>query len=128
MQQSRSVKGLVSGRVQGVGFRYFVKSHAQAEQILGWVRNLPDGGVELAVEGGPAEIDSLRALLRAGPRGAVVTRLEELPIDEDAPHGQGFAVLAAAGHPRPPITAVTVACGIWSLLTAPVGAVSLARE
>jgi benzoate membrane transport protein len=39
-------------------------------------------------------------------------------------NGQGFAVLAAAGHPRPPITAVTVACGLWSLLTAPFGTVS----
>jgi len=39
-------------------------------------------------------------------------------------NGQGFAVLAGAGHSRPPITAVTVACGIWSLFTAPVGAVS----
>jgi benzoate membrane transport protein len=39
-------------------------------------------------------------------------------------NGQGYAVLAAAGHHHPPITAVTVACGAWSLLTAPVGAIS----
>lgn len=82
------------GRVQGVGYRVYVAGRADRLGLCGWVRNLPDGGVELAVEGGPAEIDSLRALLRAGPRGAVVTRLEELPIDEDAPHGQGFAVLS----------------------------------
>ena len=48
-----------SGHVQGVGFRYTAQSLARGRAVTGYVRNLPDGNVELVVEGEPAEIDAL---------------------------------------------------------------------
>jgi acylphosphatase len=62
--------------VQGVGFRYFTRLTARALQLTGWVRNLPDGGVELVAEGPAAEVDQLLAALREGPAGSRVERLE----------------------------------------------------
>ena len=53
-----------SGRVQGVGFRYTVKNIAMRHDISGYVRNLPDGRVELVVEGPDAEIDELLAAVK----------------------------------------------------------------
>jgi acylphosphatase len=67
---------LVSGIVQGVGFRYFVRRAARALGLRGWVRNLRDGRVE-AIAAGPE--DALRQLIeqvRSGPGGAHVTGLE----------------------------------------------------
>lgn len=53
-----------SGRVQGVGFRYTVRSLAARFRVTGFVRNLPDGGVQLVAEGPPAEIEGLLAAVR----------------------------------------------------------------
>lgn len=53
-----------SGRVQGVGFRYTVRSLAARFRVTGFVKNLPDGGVQLVAEGSPAEIDGLLAAVR----------------------------------------------------------------
>lgn len=53
-----------SGRVQGVGFRYTVKSVALGFEVSGTVRNLPDGRVELEVEGQPAELEAFRQAIR----------------------------------------------------------------
>ena len=52
-------KCIFSGRVQGVGFRYTVKNLAMQYDVLGYVRNLPDGRVELVMEGLPEETDGL---------------------------------------------------------------------
>ena len=49
---------IFEGRVQGVGFRYTVKDLARGFEVCGWVRNLPDGSVELQVMGEPAEVES----------------------------------------------------------------------
>jgi acylphosphatase len=54
---------LYSGRVQGVGFRYTARELAQWHDVAGFVRNLPDGRVELVVEGTPAEIERLLATI-----------------------------------------------------------------
>jgi acylphosphatase len=64
---------LVSGWVQGVGFRVFVARQATALGLAGWVRNEPDGGVRVVVEGPRPALESLRASLAAGPAGANVT-------------------------------------------------------
>lgn len=63
---------LVSGRVQGVGFRWFVKDVADREGATGWVRNLPDGRVEALVEGDNHAVLRVEAALRSGPGGARV--------------------------------------------------------
>ena len=61
-----------SGRVQGVGFRYTAKTVATGFEITGAIKNLPDGRVELAAEGGHAELDSFRlALYDAGLAGFI---------------------------------------------------------
>ena len=68
---------LVSGLVQGVGFRWFVARHARSLGLGGYARNLPDGRVEVIAGGGPADaLARLEELLRAGPAHALVERLE----------------------------------------------------
>jgi acylphosphatase len=68
---------LVSGMVQGVGFRWFVARHARALNLTGFARNLPDGRVEVVVSGAePAAIARLEGLLRTGPAHAQVDRVE----------------------------------------------------
>ncbi len=67
----------VRGRVQGVGFRWFVLSRAQALDLVGWVRNRADGSVEFLAEGPRPELARLLAYARRGPAAAHVTRVEE---------------------------------------------------
>ena len=62
----------ISGRVQGVGFRWFAKDVASREGVAGWVRNEPDGRVEVLVEGEAEAVTRVERALRTGPRGARV--------------------------------------------------------
>jgi acylphosphatase len=62
----------VEGRVQGVGFRYFVVENAQRLNLTGWVRNRWNGSVELIAEGNRHELDKLIAEVRRGPRSSMV--------------------------------------------------------
>jgi acylphosphatase len=82
---------LISGRVQGVGFRWFAQTTAAREGIHGWVRNLPDGRVEAAAEGEAEAIERFEQALRYGPPGA---RVEHLEIEHTAPERRhpGFTV------------------------------------
>jgi acylphosphatase len=68
---------LVRGRVQGVGFRWFVEREALILQIAGWVRNNPDGSVEVLAMGRPEQLSGLRMRLQEGPRAARVDNVEE---------------------------------------------------
>ncbi len=63
----------VRGRVQGVGFRWFVARHAQQLGLAGWVRNLPDGRVEVLCEGPAGAVEALTARVGEGPPRAAVT-------------------------------------------------------
>ena len=67
----------VSGRVQGVGFRFFVEREAHMLGIAGWVRNNFDGTVEVLAMGTPEQLMGLRGRLRAGPRAARVDAVDE---------------------------------------------------
>jgi len=67
----------VHGRVQGVGFRYFVSREARALGLHGEVRNLAGGGVEVSAEGERENLQRLLAAVRRGPSGASVSRVEE---------------------------------------------------
>jgi acylphosphatase len=67
----------VIGRVQGVGFRWWVRSAADRLGLTGWVMNAPDErSVELVAEGPATALDQLEQLLRHGPPGAVVDQVE----------------------------------------------------
>src|SRR5580700_11549318 len=68
---------IVRGRVQGVGFRWFVEREAHLLGIAGWVRNNPDASVEVLAMGTRDQLAGLRSRLRAGPRAARVDDVEE---------------------------------------------------
>lgn len=68
---------LVRGRVQGVGFRWFVEREAHLLGIAGWVRNNPDSSVEVLAMGTREQLAGLRSRLREGPRAARVDNVEE---------------------------------------------------
>ena len=82
---------LISGRVQGVGFRFFVEARAAAEGVHGWVRNLPDGRVEALLEGDGASVDRIEAALWRVPSGALV---DDVAWEPAAPSGRatGFSI------------------------------------
>jgi acylphosphatase len=82
---------LISGRVQGVGFRYFTQAAASREGLHGWVRNRADGRVEINAEGDAEAMMRFEGALRHGPPGA---RVDEVETDADVPHGRetGFVV------------------------------------
>lgn len=67
---------LVRGRVQGVGFRWFVEREAQMLSIAGWVRNNADGTVEVLAQGTSHQLSGLHSRLRQGPRAARVDSVE----------------------------------------------------
>lgn len=80
------------GRVQGVGFRWFVRDVADALGLEGWVRNLPDGRtVETVAQGPPERLDELVAAIRRGPPGSHVSECTESP-EESAPGLSGFRI------------------------------------
>jgi acylphosphatase len=68
---------LISGRVQGVGFRWFVEREAALIGVTGWVRNCGNGDVEVMATGTGGQHDTLRRKLRAGPRAARVDNVHE---------------------------------------------------
>jgi acylphosphatase len=74
---------VISGRVQGVGYRNFASRVARELKLSGWVRNLPDGRVEAIATGPPARLKRFDAELRIGPPRAEVTsvQVEEAPLD-----------------------------------------------
>ena len=77
----RTVRWLVSGRVQGVGFRYFVLHNARRIGLEGEVRNRRDGRVEIRARGTQTELERLLDELRRGPSGSRVDGVDEQEID-----------------------------------------------
>jgi acylphosphatase len=82
---------MISGRVQGVGFRYFAEAMAAREGILGWVRNTSDGRVEVFAEGDAEAVERFERSLRHGPPHAHVDRVA---VDDMIPTGRetGFTI------------------------------------
>jgi acylphosphatase len=72
----------IVGKVQGVGFRWFVREAARRAGLAGWVRNHADGRVEIAASGSETAIAELVSAARTGPPGARVDRVAELPLAE----------------------------------------------
>ena len=81
---------VVNGRVQGVGYRYYVMREAAALGVSGFARNLPDGRVEVVGEGDDASLVTFEERLREGPSFAEVKDLERAPIAPRA--DQGFHI------------------------------------
>jgi acylphosphatase len=73
---------LVKGRVQGVGFRWFVQREAAEIGLRGWVRNTDDGHVEVVAMGDPSELVELKDALRKGSRGSRVDAVMEDELAE----------------------------------------------
>jgi acylphosphatase len=88
-----STRFLVSGLVQGVGFRWFVARHARSLGLAGFARNLPDGRVEVVVSGPDEALPALEQLLRSGPANAQVERVERSMEPAPATVGHSFDIM-----------------------------------
>ena len=77
--------------MQGVGFRYFTEAAATRAGVHGWVRNLPDGRVEISAEGEPNAMERFELVIRKGPPGA---RVDDIAVDTAEADGReaGFTV------------------------------------
>ena len=88
---------MVSGRVQGVGYRYFVEQAARSHDLAGWVRNRRDGSVEAVFAGTPEAVAVVIAACRRGPSSARVDVLRDEPASSDMLNlriaGERFSVL-----------------------------------
>ena len=82
---------LISGRVQGVGFRWAVEDAARDEGVTGWVRNLPDGCVEVVFEGEETQVRRMVAFCRRGPAAARVDDLQAT-CEEYTGEFEGFSI------------------------------------
>jgi acylphosphatase len=76
---------LITGRVQGVGYRYSTVGEAERRRLAGWVRNLPNGGVEAVFEGAKADVEQMIEWCRQGPPSARVTNVD---VRWEAPKGE----------------------------------------
>ena len=85
-------KYLISGTVQGVGYRYFAQHAAAKLKVGGYVKNLRDGRVEVFVMGTPQQLRELRAVLERGPRFASVTEVREEAASPDPRYDQLFII------------------------------------
>ncbi len=90
----RAVHVVITGRVQGVGFRAFVEREAEALRLAGWVRNRRDGTVEAVFAGDESEIQHILMELNAGPPAAAVTDVRTGPYEGPIP--DGFSSLPTA--------------------------------
>lgn len=87
------VRLLVSGRVQGVGFRWFVREAARQHRLAGWVRNRPDGSVELEASGENGAFREFIETIRQGPPGARVENVRELSSNHAETLPQPFTII-----------------------------------
>ena len=72
---------MIRGGVQGVGYRFFAQRAAAKHQVVGYVRNEPDGSVEVLAEGPANSVEAFKNELAAGPRWASVEQIEEISVE-----------------------------------------------
>lgn len=77
-------RAIVTGMVQGVGFRWSAREEARRLGVAGWARNRSDGSVEVEVEGATDSVDRMIDWLRSGPPGSAVAAVQ---VSESAPDG-----------------------------------------
>jgi acylphosphatase len=85
--EKETVRLIVTGRVQGVGYRLWAIRAAAHLDLRGWVRNRLDGSVEALVTGDPASVAAMIDACREGPRGARVTDVTAAPEEDDGSVG-----------------------------------------
>ena len=90
--ETEAKRFFVSGRVQGVGFRFFVERTAASQGVSGYARNLFDGRVEVYAIGSADQLDKLKEALRGGPRMAAVERVDEHEADVQREYANGFSI------------------------------------
>ncbi len=81
MQAVVARRFLISGEVQGVGYRFFAQRAAARHQVVGYVRNCPDGTVEVLAEGAANSIEGFKHDLAAGPQWSIVDQVEEISLE-----------------------------------------------
>jgi acylphosphatase len=81
MQYAVARKFVIKGDVQGVGYRFFAQRAAARHQVVGYVKNCPDGTVEAFAEGSAHSVESFKLDLATGPQWAVVNQLEEINLE-----------------------------------------------
>lgn len=89
-----AVKLVISGRVQGVGYRYWLAGEARRSGIDGWARNTAGGNVEAVLSGEAGAVDALAGQCRRGPPAAIVDAIETEAAEQ--PDWTGFRILADA--------------------------------
>ena len=87
----QAIKATVHGRVQGVGFRYTARRAAQELGVVGWVRNLTSGAVEVWAQGPDDAVERFTEFLEKGPPGAVVDSVDVAEVEPD-PALAGFHI------------------------------------
>jgi len=87
----KAVQVFYEGRVQGVGFRYSVRQIAKGFNVIGWVRNLSDGGVELQVSGDAAEVNAFLQGIRQSELGSLIKEESENLL-ATPPDARGFEI------------------------------------
>jgi acylphosphatase len=91
----RTVRIIVTGRVQGVGYRAWVEEEAGTRGLTGWVRNRRDGSVEALFSGEAAVVDAMTLACRSGPRMAAVVNVTVMETSADS-NLSGFRTIATA--------------------------------
>lgn len=83
---------VVEGRVQGVGFRWFIQTRAHALGVRGWARNLADGSVEVVGTATAETMAAFEAIVRRGPPGAEVARLRVTDVPHEGVDAKSFTI------------------------------------
>jgi acylphosphatase len=92
MSSKTGIRWIVSGRVQGVGFRWYVARKAAELGLAGWARNLPNGQVEVVAAGESESVGRMGEALRTGPRMAHVESVEKSDIPHQMINGNSFEI------------------------------------
>lgn len=92
MPRSISRRAHYTGRVQGVGFRYSVKQIAAGFEVVGWVRNLADGRVEMEVSGTPDEVNAFVEAIGSSHLASYIRQVEQVEVESPASTVKGFEI------------------------------------
>lgn len=92
MTRLTSRRWIVTGEVQGVGFRWYILSRARELEVVGWVSNLPGGSVEVVAKGLGRALTSLDGFVRRGPPGAKVSEVTTNDVPHEAVDTKSFNI------------------------------------